>query len=134
MPSLQLNVYAGVPPLISTVIPPVVAPLQSTFVATILLIAGFPFTVIVSVALHPLLSVYVITEVPEETADTTPRLETEATPVDAETQGFEVAAVPLPVNVEVPPTHKVVVPVIVTAVGLASVTDFVLIFPLFDLA
>jgi hypothetical protein len=52
-------------------------------------------------------------EVPELTAVTTPVLFTVATLVVAETQGLEVAAVALPVNVKLLPTHIAALPVIV---------------------
>ena len=53
---------------------------------------------------------------PGETAVTNPLAETVATPGLVETQAFEFAAVALPVNCDVAPTHNVVVPEIV---GLA---------------
>ena len=74
---------------------------------------GKGFTVNVSSILHPFEFVYVITEVPELTAVTTPALVTVATLVVAETQGFVVAAVALPVKVKVLPTHIAELPVIV---------------------
>ena len=47
---------------------------------------------------------------PEETAVTNPLAETVATPGLEETQAFEFAAVALPVNCDVAPTHKFNVP------------------------
>ena len=59
---------------------------------------GDVLTVTVSVMLHPLLFVYVITLVPAETPVTRPVLFTVATPGVADTQGDEAAGVPEPVN------------------------------------
>ena len=50
---------------------------------------------------------------PGETAVTNPLAETVATPGLEETQAFEFAAVALPVNCDVAPTHKFNVPDIV---------------------
>lgn len=47
---------------------------------------------------------------PGETVVTNPLTETVATPILEETQAFEFAAVALPVNCDVAPTHKVNVP------------------------
>ena len=58
---------------------------------------------------------------PGETAVTNPLAETVATPVLEDTQAFEFAAVALPVNCDVAPTHKFVVPEIV---GLAFTVMF----------
>lgn len=52
-------------------------------------------------------------EVPALTAVTTPVLLIVATPVLAETQGLIVAAVALPVNVKLLPTHIAALPVVV---------------------
>jgi hypothetical protein len=65
----------------------------------------------------------VITEVPALTAVTTPELVTVATPVVAETQGFVVVAVALPVNVKVLPTHIAELPVIVGSGLTVTVMD-----------
>ena len=54
-----------------------------------------------------------ITEVPAATPDTTPEEEIVATEVEAETQGFNAAAVPEPVKVVVEPTQADAVPEIV---------------------
>jgi hypothetical protein len=60
-------------------------------------IVGNALTVTVTVVLHPLLLVYVITLVPTETPVTSPVLLTVATPVEAESHGLEAAGVPEPV-------------------------------------
>ena len=54
-----------------------------------------------------------ITEVPADTPVTTPEVEIVATPVDAETQALDVAAVAEPVNVVLAPIQAFVVPVMV---------------------
>jgi hypothetical protein len=71
------------------------------------------FTVIVTVLLHPLLSVYVMMLVPAEIPVTSPVELTVATPGDADTHGFTVAGVPEPANWVVDPTQTFKVPVIV---------------------
>lgn len=65
-----------------------------------------------------------ITEVPALTAVTTPALVIVATLVVAETQGLDVAAVALPVNVKVLPTHIAELPVIVGSALTVTVTPF----------
>jgi hypothetical protein len=82
---------------------------------------GSAFTETVSVVVHPLLFVYVITEVPLETPVTTPVEDTEATEVLADTQGFVVAAVPEPVKVVVVPTQADAVPEIVGSAWIVTV-------------
>jgi hypothetical protein len=62
------------------------------------------FTVKTIVALHPLLFVYVIVALPRPTPVTRP-LETFAILGALDCQGFVAAAVPLPVNWELPPTQ-----------------------------
>jgi hypothetical protein len=64
----------------------------------------------------------VITDVPADTPVTTPEVEIVATPVDAETQALDVAAVPEPVNVVLAPIQAFVVPVIVGNAFTAIVT------------
>ena len=95
---------------------------------------GKAFTVTVSVTVHPLLSVYVITLVPDETPVRTPALVIVATEVVADTQAFVVAAVPLPVNVISDPTQTLLPPEIDRAFGFVRVTLIVEIFPEFDFA
>ena len=88
---------------------------------------GKAFTVTVSVTVHPLLSVYVITLVPDETPVRTPALVIVATEVVADTQAFVVAAVPLPVNVISDPSQTLVALEVI--VGLAfTVTVKVLLY------
>ena len=88
---------------------------------------GKAFTVTVSVTVHPLLSVYVITLVPDETPVRTPALVIVATDVVADTQAFVVAAVPLPVNVISDPSQTLVTLEVI--VGLAfTVTVKVLLY------
>ena len=65
------------------------------------------------VAVQLLLFVYVIVAVPAATPVTTPELFTVATAVFEEIQGFELAAVALPVNDIVEPTQTVLFPEIV---------------------
>ena len=84
----------------------VVAPIQADAVPEMV---GSALIVTVCVAEQPLLSVYVITEVPAATPVTTPP-ETVATEVVAEVQGLEVAAVPDPVNVVVAPIQADALP------------------------
>jgi hypothetical protein len=74
---------------------------------------GFALTVIACVTKHPLLLVYVIVVLPAATPVTTPELDTVAVDGIDETHGFEVAAVALPVNAMVAPTHTALFPVIV---------------------
>jgi hypothetical protein len=85
---------------------------------------GKGFTVNVTSDLQPLEFVYVMIDVPALTAVTTPVLLTVATPVVAETHGLLVAAVALPVNVKLLPTHIAALPVIVGSVLTVIVTDF----------
>jgi len=106
----------------------VVAPIQADAVPEMV---GSALMVTVCVAEQPLLSVYVITEVPAATPETTPD-ETVATEVVAEVQGLEVAAVPDPVNVVVAPTQAEAVPVIVVAAGCVIVTEILEILPVLD--
>jgi hypothetical protein len=103
----------------------VVSPTQTDNVPVIV---GNALIVTVAVAIHPVLFVYVIVDVPAATPVTTPVLETVATPVLEDTQGLEAAAVPEPVKVVVKPTQADNVPVIV-GVGL-TVTVAVMIQPL----
>jgi hypothetical protein len=74
---------------------------------------GFALTVISWVAIQLLLFVYVIVAVPVATPVTTPEFVTDATAVLEETQGFELAAVALPVKFIVEPTQTGLFPVIV---------------------
>ena len=76
-------------------------------------VIGLGFTVIVIVAWHPLISVYVMITVPADTPVTTPPLFTVAIVVLEELHGLGEAGVPEPVNTIVNPTHTLVVPVIV---------------------
>jgi hypothetical protein len=76
--------------------------------------------VTVCVAEQALLFVYVMTEVPAATPETTPD-ETVATEVVAEVQGLEVAAVPDPVNVVVAPIHTDAVPEMVGSALIVTV-------------
>ena len=85
---------------------------------------GKGFAVNVTSDLQPLEFVYVITEVPELTAVTTPALVTVAMPVVAETQGLIIAAVALPVKVKELPTHIAELPVIVGSGLTVTVTPF----------
>jgi hypothetical protein len=85
---------------------------------------GKGFAVNVTSDLQPLEFVYVITEVPELTAVTTPEFVIVATLVVAETQGLVVAAVALPVKVKVLPTHIAELPVIVGSGLTVTVTPF----------
>ena len=64
-------------------------------------------------AVHPLLFVYVIVEVPADTPVTIPKFEIDATDVLDEIHAFELAADALPVNVIVDPTQTELLPVIV---------------------
>jgi hypothetical protein len=89
---------------------------------------GCPSTVTVTVLLHPLLFVYVITLVPGFTPVTTPVLLTVATAGVAEVHGFTAAGVPDPFNEVVDPSQTVNVPVIVGCASTVTVT--VLLHPL----
>jgi hypothetical protein len=51
-------------------------------------------------------------------------LDTDATPVDAETQGLEVAAVPEPVKVVVPVPQMLAVPLMVGLAFTVTVSEF----------
>ena len=81
---------------------------------------GNEWIVTVCVAEQPLLFVYVMTEVPAATPETTPP-ETVATEVVAEVQGLEVAAVPDPVNVVVAPIQADAVPEMVGSALIVTV-------------
>jgi hypothetical protein len=85
---------------------------------------GKGFAVKVTSDLQPFEFVYVMIEVPAPTAVTTPVLLIVATPVLAETHGLLVAAVALPVNVKLLPTHIAALPVIVGSGLTVIVTDF----------
>ena len=74
-----------------------------------------------AVMIHPLLFLYVITDVPALTPVTSPVLLMVATPVDAEDQGVVASAVAEPVNCVVLPTQALSVPVIVGN-GLTVIT------------
>jgi len=95
----------------------VVAPIQADAVPEMV---GSALIVTVCVAEQPLLSVYVMTEVPAATPETTPP-ETVATEVVAEVQGLEVAAVPDPVNVVVAPIQADAVPEMVGSALIVTV-------------
>ena len=112
---------AGVPDPVSCVVWPI-------HTVSVPVIVGFGFTVTVAVTEHPLLSVYVITDVPADTPVTRPVLFTVATPGDADTHGFTAAGVPDPVSCVVNPTHTVKLPVIVGAAVMVTVA--VLVHPL----
>ena len=92
------------------------------------LTTGKALTVIVAVAEHPELLVKVITLVPAEPAVTRPVLLTVATPVEADTHGFEFAAVPDPVSWVVNPAQTESVPVIVGS-ALTVTGEVVLLQP-----
>jgi len=95
----------------------VVAPIQADAVPEMV---GSALIVTVCVEEHPLLSVYVMTDVPAATPETTPD-ETVATEVVAEVQGLEVAAVPDPVNVVVAPIQADAVPEMVGSALIVTV-------------
>jgi hypothetical protein len=76
-------------------------------------IVGPAETVNVAVVVQPVLFLYVIVAVPAATAVTNPVEETVAILVAEEVHGPVVAAVPLPVNCDVAPTHAESVPVMV---------------------
>ncbi len=82
---------AGVPDPVNVVVNP-------THTVSVPVIVGAGLTVTVAVMLQPLLSVYVITDVPADTPVTRPVLLTVATPGDADTHGFTAAGVPDPVS------------------------------------
>ena len=82
---------------------------------------GRALMVTVAVMIHPLLFLYVITDVPALTPVTSPVLLMVATPVDAEDQGVVASAVAEPVNCVVLPTKALSVPVIVGN-GLTVIT------------
>jgi hypothetical protein len=103
----------------------VVDPSQTVNVPEIL---GKAFTVTVTVLLHPLLFVYVIIAVPALFPVTTPVLLTEAMPGAEDVHGLTAAGVPEPVNVVVPSSHIVNVPLIVGCAFTVIVT--VLLQPL----
>src|SRR6185436_9993955 len=112
---------AGVPDPVNVVVNP-------THTVSVPVIAGAGFTVTVAVTLHPLLSVYVIVDVPADTPVTTPPFVMVATPVLDDVHGLTAAGVPDPVNVVVNPTHTLSVPVIAGA-GF-TVTVAVILHPL----
>ncbi len=77
--------------------------------------AGFTVTIVVADAVpQPLVTVYEIIAVPDETPVTTPVDPTVATPVVPE---LHEPPLPLVLNVLVPATHIFVVPVMVPALG-----------------
>lgn len=108
-------VVAAVPEPVSVLVAPTQTSAEPEMV-------GRALIVMVSVLEQPLLLVYVITDVPADTPVTTPEVEIVATPVDAETQALDVAAVPEPVNVVLAPIQAFVVPVIVGNAFTAIVT------------
>ena len=85
-------------------------------------IVGKALTVTVAVILQPLLFVYVITLVPEETPVTTPALFTVATEGEADIHGSTAAGVPDPVSIVVDPVHRVNVPEIVGKAFIVATT------------
>src|SRR5882724_9773574 len=91
------------------------------------LIVGCASTVTVTVLLHPVVVVYVMTVVPGFTPVTMPALFMVATPVLEELQGVAVG-VPVPVNVVDELLHIVKVPLIVGCASTVTVT--VLLHPL----
>jgi hypothetical protein len=97
---------AAVPDPVSWVVEPI-------HILNVPVIVGSAFTVTEVVILQPLLLVYVIIPAPADTPVTNPVPFTVATPVFADTHGFNVAAVPEPVNCVVDPAHTLNVPVIV---------------------
>ena len=84
-----------------------VLPMQSEVLPVII---GFEYTVTKDVTWHPLLLVYVIVVFPAKIAVINPFAEIVATPVLLDIQGVLRAAVALPVNCDVAPTHKFNVP------------------------
>jgi hypothetical protein len=112
---------AGVPEPVNVIVDP-------SQTLSVPVIAGCASTVTVTVLLHPLLFVKVITLVPALTPVTTPVLLTVATEVVADVHGFAAAGVPDPVNVVVNPTQTLSVPVIAGCVSTVTVT--VLLQPL----
>jgi hypothetical protein len=87
----------------------VVAPMQADKDPVIV---GAAVTLTVAFTVQPFEFVYVITELPTETADTTPPDVIVTRVMVAEIHGLELAGVPVPVNVVVFPTHMFNVPVI----------------------
>ena len=85
---------------------------------------GSALMVTVCVAEQPLLSVYVIIEVPAVTPVTTPEAVTVATEVVADVQGLEAAAVPDPVKVVDALTQAEAVPEMVGSAFTVTVTLF----------
>jgi hypothetical protein len=114
---------AGVPDPVSVVVDP-------THTFNVPVIVGCANTVTVTVLVHPLLFVYVITLVPALTPVTTPVLLIVATEVVADIHGLTAAGVPDPVNVVVDPSHTDRVPVMVGTVFTVTVTVVVLTHPL----
>jgi hypothetical protein len=94
----------------------------------VMTIVGKELTVTVAVLLHPLMLVYVITLVPEDSPVTNPVLLTVATPGVAETHALDTAEVPEPVSWVVDPAHTLSVPAIVG--NEFTVTVAVLLQPL----
>ena len=112
---------AGVPEPVNVVV-------QSSQMVNVPVIEGCALTVTVTVLLHPLLLVYVITLVPAFTPVTTPVLFTVATAVLEEVHGLTAAGVPDPVSVVVDPLQTVSDPPIVGWLFTVMVT--VLLQPL----
>jgi hypothetical protein len=106
---------AGVPEPVNVVVDP-------SHTVNVPVMVGCELTVTVTVLLHPLLLVYVITLVPPLTPVTTPALFTVATAGVADVHGFTAAGVPDPVNVVVAPTQTVKVPVMVGCALTVTVT------------
>ena len=115
VPEVQGLEAAAVPDPVNVVVAPIHADAVPEMVGNALMVT-------VCVAEQPLLSVYVMTEVPAATPETTPP-ETVATEVVAEVQGFEEAAVPEPDRVVVAPIHALAVPVIVGKALIVTVCD-----------
>jgi hypothetical protein len=90
----------------------VVAPMQADKDPVIV---GAAVTLTVAFTVQPFEFVYVITELPTETAETTPPEVIVTREMVAEIHGLELAGVPVPVNVVVFPTHMFIVPVITGA-------------------
>ena len=94
-----------------------------------MLTVGNGFMVTVAVIIHPLLFVYVITDVPALTPVTSPVLLIVATLVDADDHGVVASAVAEPDNCVVLPTQALNVPVIVGS-GLIVITAEPVLSPL----
>ena len=87
--------------------------LQSDWFVFGILTVGKALIVTVAVMIHPLLFLYVITDVPALMPVTSPVLLIVATPVDADDHGVVASAVAEPDNCVVLPTQALSVPVIV---------------------